>query len=153
MNEDRKFIADVMLGKLAARLRLLGFDTVYYCDADDSFLLRKSKEENRILLTRDLALTKVRGAKVHFIKSIKLADQIQEVSQEYSLAVEPAKLFSRCSVCNTPLQKVDKEKAKGKVPPLVYKTFNEFSYCPHCRRFYWRGTHYDKMIAELKNIR
>jgi uncharacterized protein with PIN domain len=147
---EPKFIVDDMLGKLAVRLRMLGFDTSYYRDTADSFLLRKSKEEERILLTRDLGLTKVRGANAFFITSRKLKDQIREVIEKYNLIVSPQNMFSRCSVCNEALQDIPKEKVKGHVPPLIYKLFNEFSYCPICDKYYWKGTHYEKIIEELK---
>ena len=149
---EPKFIVDDMLGKLAVRLRMLGFDATYYGDSADSLLLRKSKEENRILLTRDLEITKVRGANTFFISSKKLKDQIREVIEKYDLKVSPPNMFSRCSVCNEPLQDLPKEKVKGKVPPVVYKLFNEFAYCPKCDKYYWKGTHFEKIIEELKDF-
>ncbi|MFH1347961.1 MAG: Mut7-C RNAse domain-containing protein [Candidatus Margulisiibacteriota bacterium] len=145
-----KFIVDDMLGKLAARLRMLGFDATYYGDSADSFMLRKSTEEDRVLLTRDLALTRFKGANALFIKSKKLKDQLKEVIEKYDLKISPKNMFSRCSVCNEPLKDVKKQKAKEKVPPLVYKLFDEFAYCPKCDKYYWKGTHYEKIIEELK---
>jgi len=147
---EPKFIVDDMLGKLAVRLRMLGFDATYYGDSADSFLLRKSKEEERILLTRDLSLTKISGANAFFVTSIKLSAQIGEVIEKYHLNISPQNMFSRCSVCNTPLQPVPKEIVKDRVPPLIYKLFDEFSYCPVDNKYYWKGTHYEKMIAELR---
>lgn len=147
-----KFIVDDMLGKLAVRLRMLGFDATFYGNTADSFLLRKSKEENRILLTRDMGITKTRGANTLFIKGKKLKDQIREVIEKYNLKVLPQNMFSRCSICNEPLQDLSKEKVKDKVPPVVYKLFNEFAYCPKCDKYYWKGTHYEKIIEDLKDF-
>ena len=149
---EPKFIVDDMLGKLAVRLRMLGFDTSYYHDTADSFLLRKSREEGRILLTRDSSLVKVRGANTFFISSKKLKDQIHEVIKKHDLKIIPQNMFSRCSVCNEPLVALPKEKVRGKVPPIVYKLSNEFSYCPKCKKYYWKGTHYEKIIQELKDF-
>jgi hypothetical protein len=50
------FILDTHLGRLAAYLRMVGFDTVYRRDYTDRELARISVDENRILLTRDLGL-------------------------------------------------------------------------------------------------
>jgi len=147
-----KFIVDDMLGKLAIRLRMLGFDATYYGDSADSFLLRKSKEEGRILLTRDSSLVKIRGSNAFFIPSRKLKDQIREVIQRYDLKINPENMFSRCSVCNEPLQDITKEEARGKIPPVVHKLFNEFSFCPKCKKNYWKGTHYENIIDELKDF-
>ena len=147
---EPRFIVDDMLGKLAVRLRMLGFDATYYGDIADSFLLSKSREENRILLTRDLALTKTKGANAFFVPSKKLKGQIQEVIKKFHLKVSPRNMFSRCSLCNEPLQSIAKGKVKGRVPPVVYKLFDDFVYCPQCKKHYWKGTHYEKIIEELK---
>ena len=48
-----KFILDVHLGKLAKRLRLLGFDTLYSNAYQDEEISEISKDEKRIILTRD----------------------------------------------------------------------------------------------------
>lgn len=150
---EPKFIIDDMLGKLAVRLRMLGFDASYYGDSADSFLLRKSREEGRSLLTRDAGLVKTRGANAFFIPSRKLKDQIREVIQRYNLSISPKNMFSRCSICNTPLEEISKEEVEGKVPPVVYTLFKEFSYCPNCKKYYWKGTHYEKIIEELKDFK
>jgi uncharacterized protein with PIN domain len=149
---EPRFIVDDMLGKLAVRLRMLGFDATYYGDSADSFLLRKSREENRILLTRDSSLIKIRGANAFFISSKKLKGQIREVIERYDLKISRRNMFSRCSVCNEPLEDLLKENVKNKVPPVVYKLFDEFAYCPRCDKYYWKGTHYEKIIEELKDF-
>ena len=147
-----KFIVDGMLGKLAVRLRMLGFDTSFYRDAEDSFLLRKSREEGRVLLTRDSSLVKTRGANAFFVSSKILKDQLREVIEKFGLKISAGNLFSRCSVCNEPLQQIAKEKVKGKVPPAVYRISKQFSYCPRCVKYYWKGTHYEKLTDELRDL-
>ena len=149
---EPRFIVDDMLGKLAVRLRMLGFDTTFYHNTADSFLLRKSKEEGRILLTRDLSLTKTRGANALFIQSKKLQEQIRQVIEKYHLKLSFQNMFSRCSVCNTPLEAIAKEEVKDHVPPLIFRLFNAFSYCSQCHKFYWKGTHYEKMIEEMGEL-
>jgi len=147
---DHKFIVDGMLGKLAVRLRMLGFDAAFCRDAEDSFLLRKSREEGRVLLTRDLSLTKTRGANAFFVPGKTLKDQMRQVIEKFGLKISAENLFSRCSVCNEPLQAIPKEKVKGSVPPAVYRISEQFSYCPSCKKYYWKGTHYERIIEELK---
>ena len=149
---EPKFIVDDMLGKLAVRLRMLGFDATYYGNTADSLLLRKSREENRVILTRDSNLIKIKGANALFVPGKKLKEQIKAVIEKYDLKVSRQNMFSRCSVCNEPLQELKKEKAKGKVPPVVYKLFDEFAYCPKCDKYYWKGTHYEKIIEDLKDF-
>ena len=51
-----RFIADVHLGRLAAYLRIVGFDTLYQDYYQDEELARISSGERRTLLTRDRGL-------------------------------------------------------------------------------------------------
>ena len=47
-NNKPIFLVDAMLGKLAKKMRLLGYDTVYFSDMEDEELILKAKKENRI---------------------------------------------------------------------------------------------------------
>ena len=146
-----KFIADCMLGKLAKWLRLLGFDTAYLRDAEDSELMRIALQEDRILLTRDGPLAKhkmVRDRSV-FIESEKTSEQLRQVIDTLGISVDREKLFTRCIVCNGPIEDVPKEWVKDKVPPYVYQTQDQFGYCRSCDKICWRGTHVDHIIAAL----
>src|SRR5213593_2834768 len=51
-----KFIADVMVGKLARWLRVLGFDTAYSNQYDDDEIIRRANADHRVILTRDTRL-------------------------------------------------------------------------------------------------
>lgn len=55
---ETKFVADVHLGKLVRKLRLLGFDTLYDQSWHDSNLVQISAEQRRVLLTCDRELLK-----------------------------------------------------------------------------------------------
>src|ERR1700730_14511652 len=50
------FVVDGMLGSIARKLRILGFDTLYDSGMDDSILLETSAATGRILLTNDAEL-------------------------------------------------------------------------------------------------
>jgi hypothetical protein len=55
---EPSFVADVHLGRLAAYLRLAGFDTAYRNDYPDHELVSTSASEDRTLLTRDVGVLK-----------------------------------------------------------------------------------------------
>ena len=55
---EPKFVLDGHLGRLAAYLRLLGFDCLYRNDYADEEVTGISHDENRICLTRDRGLLK-----------------------------------------------------------------------------------------------
>lgn len=145
-----KLLLDGMLGRLAKWLRLLGYDTAYFPDLDDNELVRLARAQGRILLTRDRELTRRRRLSCLFVESDELEEQIQQVISKLHLETE--RPFSRCPVCNTPLQEVEKSRVKGHVPPYVFRTKEHFSLCPECDRIYWRGTHWAKMREEMARI-
>ena len=143
-----KFIADHMLGKLAKYLRFMGYDTFYPSGKmSDSKILEIAKREGRILLTRDKELARRGGV---YIESENYEEQLKFVISKFHLSAEA--LLSRCSVCNTPLIRVEKEKIKDKVPEYVYEHNEEFYLCPNCGRVYWYGTHTERIKREIKKI-
>jgi len=146
-----KLLLDGMLGRLAKWLRLLGYDTAYFPDLDDHELVRLARAKGRVLLTRDRELTRRRGLTCLLVESDDLEEQIQQVISELNLKTE--RPFSRCPVCNTPLQEVEKPLVKERVPPYVFQTKEHFNLCPGCDRTYWRGTHWAKMRQEMARIR
>ena len=62
-----KFIADVMLGKLAKRMRLMGFDVLYGSTCEDNEVLRLALDQGRIILTRDTGLASRPLAQNHLL--------------------------------------------------------------------------------------
>jgi uncharacterized protein with PIN domain len=147
-----KFIVDSMLGKLAKRLRLMGYDASYDPKKDDREILKLSKEEDCSIVTRDTGMSKIRGANVLLIRSTDVHEQLKELYKLAKIRLDDKSLFSRCPECNTPVKDVSKEEVKKIVPKFVYETLNKFSYCPKCKKAYWQGTHYQKLLKELKNI-
>lgn len=51
------FFVDAMLGNVARKLRLLGYDTKYFSDNDEN-LIKDARDENRIIISRDENLIK-----------------------------------------------------------------------------------------------
>jgi uncharacterized protein with PIN domain len=147
-----RFIVDSMLGKLAKRLRMLGYDTLYDASMDDRMILKTSKEECRYIVTRDEQLSKIRGAKVFLIISTKLDEQLSELKKSAKIRKDNKLLFSRCANCNTPLEKAKKEAVKDIVPKFVYDTVKEYRFCPVCKKAYWHGTHIDTLLKDLRNM-
>lgn len=152
MLDEIKFIADEMLGKLAKWLRILGYDTIYYCEKGDNGLVQRALEEDRIILTRDTELSERKLArKCLLIKSENFWEQFQQVIIELNLDTK-SKLFTRCLVCNGELIYIKKESIKDQVPEYTYQTQTIFHKCPICEKIYWAGTHKDSMSGLINNL-
>ena len=147
-----KFIADVHLGKLTTYLRILGFDTFYSNNISDTEIAECALKEGRTILTRDRGILK-RKIVTHgyYIRSRNPKEQLTEVVSRFNL-INLINEFSLCTRCNEPLIPIPKEKVSGKVPPFVYKTYNDYSYCPKCGRVYWKGSHWENIKKLFKNI-
>lgn len=147
VSRDQRFIADVMLGRLARWLRLLGFDALYYSNISDNRLLKVAREQGRLILTRDTRLIKIKGVKDYFlIRSNDSFEQLIEVIK--ALNLRHFRLLSRCAVCNGLLSRIsDKTEVKDSVPEFVFLNFHTFLKCSECGRIYWEGTH-PKMFRE-----
>ena len=52
-NYTPTFLADAMLGSLARKLRVFGYDTIYLSDVKDEVVLRVGITQNRVILTCD----------------------------------------------------------------------------------------------------
>jgi uncharacterized protein with PIN domain/sulfur carrier protein ThiS len=140
-----RFIVDVHLGKLARLLRMFGFDATFAEGLDDEALANVSRQEGRIILTRDRGLLKRRiVTHGYVVRSSSPRAQLSEILDRFDL-LGKVKLFSRCMACNAELAKVPKDSVLSEIPPLVAKTYDEFSRCPSCARVFWRGTHWERM--------
>jgi len=156
-----RFIADVHLGTLARRLRILGFYTEYHNHAGDAYLAERAADQELILLTRDrqLLMRKIvlRGL---YVKNTAPFEQVREVVSRLDL-YQKIKPFSRCAACNGELNTLQPEsreweEAKQQIPPGVRKWCSEYRRCDSCGKVYWRGSHLkqlDRLLAQLEQDR
>ena len=142
---DPRFVADGHLGRLAAYLRMLGFDTWYRTDAGDAELAAVAAAERRILLTRDRGLLKRsvvrRGA---WVRADLPVEQLVEVARRFGLA-DRLRPFGRCLRCNAVLVRVSREEVLPRLEPLTRAHYDDFRRCPGCDAIYWKGSHHARM--------
>jgi uncharacterized protein with PIN domain len=157
-NEKPLFIVDAMLGKLAKKLRLLGYDSLYSSSIEDDNLLHIAKNENRVIITKDLQL--IHKAKKHQIASIQITkneeiEQFLQINEKINLGkCTISGSNSRCLVCNGELKYTEKKDISEKVPTGVFENMNDFWTCNKCGKVYWEGTHIknlQKFNAELND--
>ena len=140
-----RFVLDVHLGRLAAYLRMLGFDAIYGNRLEDAELVRISAEQSRILLTRDRGVLK-HNAVTHgyLLRQTESRRQLEEVVARFDLArcIRP---FTRCMACNGVLVPVAKEQVLERLPPRVAASDKALRQCPQCEKVYWEGSHHQCM--------
>src|SRR5215467_9586305 len=150
--QDPRFVLDQHLGRLAAYLRMLGLDVLHTVPSPDEELAAISSREDRILLTRDVGLLKRKEVRRgYFVRATDPRAQLSEVVKRFCL-LEAIAPFTRCFLCNTPLEHVDKAAIAPQLPERTADLHNDFMRCPTCRRVYWKGSHYDRMRALIGAI-
>ena len=149
---EPRFLLDNHLGRLAAYLRMLGFDCLYRNDYQDQELTEIQQGEERILLTRDRRLL-MRKAVAHGYcpRSLDSLAQLTEVIQRFDLLPRIAP-FHRCLRCNHLLESVPKEAVLHRLEPLTKQYFDEFHICPDCKQIYWKGSHYEQMQEIVEKL-
>ena len=96
-----RFIADRTLGKLAKKLRVLGFDTVYWRGGNLEGAVKAAATEGRVLLTRSHRLQeKTATLQVLVVEANDPQEQILQVLSAFKLRPEGDQFFSRCLMCN-----------------------------------------------------
>ncbi len=145
---EERFFADSMLGRLAKWLRILGYDAHYGRARPGEALPVQAAEPDRRLLTRREELKGRPG--VVFIRSDHVGEQLRQLAEEGWIRPDPERAFRRCPVCNRLLEKADPASAWDRVPDYVFhRHAPEFRRCPACDRYYWHGSHRERMRAQL----
>ena len=150
---EHRFVADAHLGRLAAYLRLLGFDTLYRNDYDDAELANLASLDRRILLTRDRDLLK-RAVVTHgyFVRATDPRQQVEEILDRLDLyrAMRP---FQRCVRCNGMLAVAPKQRIVDRLLPETRRHVEDFWECGECGQLYWEGSHAPNIRRFLDRLR
>ena len=151
-----RFLVDVNVGRLAKWLRVMGYDARYVPDAEDGELLRLAHREGRIVVTRDARLLERRAVSRGLVRAVLVHSddfrlQMRQLTQELGLDFQGG--FSMCIECNAPLEPLEREAVRGRVPPYVFQTQESFYRCSRCQKVYWKGTHWNNMLRELAGFR
>jgi uncharacterized protein with PIN domain len=151
MMNQRRFAADVMLGRVARYLIHAGFDCAYDKTITDRELANQARRENRILLTRDRDLVEYHESqRLFLLENSSLGNQLDSLRQAFRLQFREDRFFTRCSSCNRSLRKISKQEAAESIPKQTKKWIDEYFRCPDCERIYWRGTHYREVLDQFR---
>ncbi len=151
-----RFILDVHLGKLAKYLRMLGFDTHYNNQYMDEEIAMQAYIENRVLLTRDVGLLKRRDVlRGYWLRNQQPKKQLEEIMLHFDL-FNDIRPLTRCMKCNGEIRSVPKELVYDQLLEDTRMYFDHFYQCKNCGKIYWKGSHFDKMmdfVSEIKKLR
>ncbi len=162
------FLVDAMLGNIARKLRIFGFDAIYMAQAHDDEILKIGIEQDRVILTADKQLFKrivkvgARGVLVNGGAS-ELEDLVHILTKNGITSVSMSGIGSRCSICNGHLEVRTSDQVKNvddnnnndhdvTVPDKVIACHNQFFQCIACGKIYWEGGHLKRIRALIQNL-
>lgn len=148
-----------MLGTIARKLRIYGFDTLYIKHIGDEKILEKGKIEKRIILTKDkIFFQKIlrENCRVIFLES--KSSEVENLVQIFTFCKIDKISFSldnsRCALCNTKIKMISNKEDYLDVPEKVKKSILIFYNCEKCKKFYWEGSHIkniQRFIIDINN--
>ena len=146
------FVLDVHLGRLAAYMRMLGFDVLYRNDYEDETLADISSSSDRILLSCDRQLLMRKKVTLgYFVRAREPKQQLLEILTRFKLNRQ-IKPFTRCLNCNGKTHVVSKAEIEEQLLAETKKYYNKFFQCEDCKKIYWQGSHYLKMQQMISGL-
>ncbi|AMO22930.1 hypothetical protein GCM10027034_34420 [Ramlibacter solisilvae] len=148
-----RFTADAQLGRLARWLRALGFDCAYDESLPGRQQLQQSRQQGRILLTRNrVLLREQKPASAFEVRGDDPLEQLRQVVTAMALP-PPVQLYTRCMLDNAELgPPLPPAQADALVPAGVRGIPGPVRQCPVCGRVYWQGSHVRRMRAALERV-
>ncbi len=148
------FWCDAGLGGLARWLRAAGHEAFWKASITDAELVQEARKWSAVLLTTDSLLMERRLLRDRIVRALwlppilKVPQQLALVFHEFNLAVgEP-----RCMGCGGELRAVEKQTLASRIPPRTFRWLDEYFVCSGCDQLFWRGTHWQKISAELDKL-
>ena len=113
---------------------------------------RLSRDEHRILLTRDRRLL-MRSAVEHghWVRTPEPREQLSEVIRRYNL-LPLFRPYTRCARCNGLLEPVSREEVAQLLQPRTAQLHTEFTRCQQCGQVYWPGSHLRRLREILNTV-
>ena len=149
------FIVDGMLGSLARKLRIYGFDVFYNPTIKDEDVIEIASRENRIILSRDKELCRkalVKGLNALYIEGRDDVERIAFIFKKLNIKKDLDLLETRCPLCNARLSVTSREYVKS-VPKGVLERHSVFYVCENCGQVYWKGSHWEKLLQMDREVK
>lgn len=149
---ETQFACDAMLSGLARWLRAAGYDASCQGGIADHDLIRLSRDEGRTLLSCDTQIFQFAvirdGVQPALFVPLHLSprEQLAFVLGKLRLTLQEP----RCMACGGELVEVPKEQVGDRVPPRTFSWLERFWECSRCRQIFWRGTHWQRIVAALQ---
>ena len=135
-----------MLGSLARKLRIFGFDTLYIKTGGDDEIISLGIGQGRVILTCDNDMYNrilKAGARGILLNCSNDVENIANIFFNYHVLLgQCTAAKSRCSACNGSLRKRYPAEVKEEIPFNVFNSHEQFFQCERCNKLFWEGSHF-----------
>ena len=142
------FVCDVMLGKLARYLRMLGLDAAYVRRCEGTAF--HTGQGQSLFFTRSPARMDRPGCVL--VHSDDPHEQVLEIKEHIRPYIDHEAFMTRCLECNVLLAEAKKEDVEPLLPEYIYHHHERFMTCPSCHKIYWEGSHADEMMVWIQDF-
>ena len=146
---ERRFLVDVMLGKLTTYLRLCGYDTRYANEEEldaDRAIRKRAETTGRTLLTRDQTLAaQTEGAIC--LTATAIENQLTEL-HEQGVPIDLPTTPKRCSLCNGSVTQIDSSQHPNHAPDTEERIWQ----CTDCDQHFWKGSHWERVQETITAV-
>lgn len=146
-----EFFLEASLKGLSKWLRFFGYKTEICEDKIDKVKILKNKNKIFLITSPNTAeLLEKAGVKYLLLPRESLKAQLTLIIHKLNLNTELK--LNLCSICGEELISVKKEDFRNFIPPMVYQFYDEFNFCPKCKKLYWQGDHIKRLEKRLKKL-
>ncbi len=139
-----QFFLEGSLKGLSKWLRFLGYKTVVCEHRITKEEIIKHKNKFFLVTSKETAnILEKTGINYLLLPNENIKTQLFLVINKLNLNLELK--LNICTVCGEELIPIKKEDFKDKIPPRVYERFDEYNFCPKCKRIYWEGDHIQRL--------
>jgi hypothetical protein len=151
---DPRFYCDSMLGGLARWLRSAGYDAEFAGPIEDGELVAGAAERGAVLLTSDGPLMRRRPIASGSVRALFVprAASLLEQTAFVLGALDLPLRDPRCLACGGEIAPASPAEVQHGVPEISRAVFDAFWRCTRCGRTYWKGAHWDGIVARREEI-
>ncbi|MHA1838941.1 MAG: Mut7-C RNAse domain-containing protein [Candidatus Ranarchaeia archaeon] len=155
-------MVDAMLGNTCRWLRLLGCDTVYANELEDTEIIKQASKEERIIVTADNNLfntCKKKAVPCIHLGTRDLATQIIGILNVTGYKPKPENIGSRCTKCNSYLIKIPRTnfheymKRVQPIPEGIMTKYDTLWICLSCNQAFWPGHMWERIQKNISNFK
>lgn len=150
-----KLLVDGMLGSLARKLRIYGFDVFFDPKLSDDEILSQAEAQQRVIISADEELYKKalkRGLKAIYARGKDDVERLSLIFDELGVEASLDLVDTRCPLCNGLLRCVGRDSVSG-IPQAILERYENFYVCESCGHVYWEGSHWERLKRMDEEIR